>query len=96
MEQKYVLLIVLRNLKKQGTSENICYNSCSEIPGNAYIYEEISTSGPGTICYSKSEINSNSTLCPYYYSKGDGTMKCVSSVQDCLNNGFDYLYEKRM
>ena len=82
--------------KKQDTNENICYNSCSEIPGNAYIYEKISTTDPneGTICYSKSEINADGDLCPYYYSKGDGTMKCVGSVQDCLDNGFDYLYDK--
>ena len=75
--------------KKFNNADNICYDSCAQIPGGKYIYE----SETGNICYQKSEIDS--TNCRIHYPQNDGTMKCVGSTSassfNCKSEGFDYI-----
>ena len=74
------------NYKKFGvTLENVCYNSCSEIPGGLHIYEI------GDTCYKESEIG---TLCPYYYLKDDIIRKCENDIHNCQIAGYYYLVKQ--
>ena len=70
--------------KKDSDSENICYNSCDEVPIMNKIYEKNFT------C---SETISDAA-CPFYYKKGYKTIKCVDNETDCINAGYNYLYGK--
>ena len=74
---------------QKSTTDNICYDSCAQIPGGKYIYE----SETGNQCYLKSEKNTEN--CAIYYPQNDGTFKCITSVTStpstCKTNGFDYM-----
>ena len=66
----------------------ICYDSCTDIPGISKIYEI------ETICYEKNQITNFDTDCPFYYKKDYKTIKCVNNANDCITDGYNYLYDR--
>ncbi|MBO6244481.1 MAG: hypothetical protein J6O41_08010, partial [Clostridia bacterium] len=60
----------------------VCYDSCSEIPGREYIYEEADAAGAtNKKCYKPGTISS----CDIYYKKPNGIRKC-STILECIQN----------
>ena len=77
----------------------ICYSSCSEIPGGIYRYEYVdeSSATPEYKCFKEEEIaegQPSASKCPFYYSQGDGSMKCVLNLNECKTEGFNYYLER--
>ena len=67
---------------------HICYPSCREIPDGDYKYESVDQPDNTKICYKSVTLPST---CQYYYMKKDGTLKCVSNINDCIAMHYNYL-----
>ena len=70
---------------------NVCYDSCSEIPSEEILYEIVNS--VISVCYAKTEISDFAIDCPYYFKKDEKTVKCVNALSYCVSAGFNYLYK---
>ena len=70
--------------KYDDDTENICYNTCDEVPVMNKLYEL------NNICYKDRPTGTN---CNYYYKKSYKILQCVDSVSKCIEAGYNYLYE---
>ena len=61
--------------------ENICYASCSVIPGGQYIYEK------DFVCYTSAPTDPNT--CDNYYINTNGIKQCTTK-QDCISKNYKY------
>ena len=66
--------------KFRASDKNICYDSCSEIPGGEYIYEEVDNNNAHTLCYKQA----SDTTCEAFYKKINGIRKCTTKAV-CIN-----------
>ena len=66
--------------KFRANDKNICYDSCSEIPGGEYIYEEVDNNNAHTLCYKQA----SDTTCEAFYKKINGIRKCTTKAV-CIN-----------
>ena len=78
----------LNKFTKFGGTDNVCYNSCSEIQGGLNIYEM------ENICYAKTDFTDFENQCKFYYKKDTNTIKCVTFNTDCQSAGFNYLFKQ--
>ena len=73
------------NNKYHANGANICYPSCSDIPGNIYSYKTIGADNVYTCYTSQSDSG-----CTYYYYDNDGTKKCTDE-KGCYDKNYIYL-----
>ena len=66
--------------------ENICYNSCDEVPVLNILYEL------NYKCYETRPSGTEADKCKYYYKKSYKILQCVDSVSKCIDAGYNYLY----
>ena len=72
------------------SNDKRCYPSCFDIPDGDYKFESVDDSDLIKTCYTS--IPSN---CDYYYTKKDGTLKCLGiDIIKCTDMKYNYLLGK--